>query len=127
MTSRGGDADRWLDEEAGPVVRPYAVTRGRTLPSGGALVGLIDIVVGTGEGTAAPFRQGPEHRRIMSLCRRPIPVVDLTSEMDLPIGVVRVLLGDLTEAGMVRIIPAQQAPERDERLLRMMLDGLESL
>jgi hypothetical protein len=127
MTSRDGDADRWLDEEAGPVVRPYAVTKGRTLPSGGALFGLIDIVVGTRERTSAYFRPGPEHRRIMSLCHRPIPVVDLTSEMDLPIGVVRVLLGDLTEAGMVRIIPAQQAPERDQRLLRMMLDGLESL
>ena len=127
MTSRGGDADRWLDKEAGPVVRPYAVTKGRTLPSGGAVFGLIDIVVGTGARTSADFRQGPEHRRIMSLCRRPIPVVDLTSEMDLPVGVVRVLLGDLTEAGMVRIIPGQQGPESDQRLLRMVLDGLESL
>jgi hypothetical protein len=127
MTSRDGDPERWLDQEAGPVVRPYAVTRGRTLPSGGTLFGLIDIVVGAGEQTSAHFRLGPEHRRIMTLCRRPIPVVDLTSEMDLPIGVVRVLLGDLTEAGMVRIIPAQQRPEADQRLLRMMLDGLESL
>jgi hypothetical protein len=127
MTSRSGDADRWLDQEAGPVVRPYAVTKGRTLPSGGTLFGLIDIVVGTGERTSAHFRQGPEHRRIMSLCRRPIPVVDLTSEMDLPIGVVRVLLGDLTEVGMVRIIPAQQGPGPDQRILKMMLDGLESL
>jgi hypothetical protein len=127
MTSRHGDADRWLDEEAGPVVRPYAVTKGRTLPSGGAMFGLIDIVVGTAERTSAHFRQGPEHRRIMSLCRRPIPVADLTSEMDLPIGVVRVLLGDLTEAGMVRIIPGQPGPAPDQRLLRMVLDGLESL
>lgn len=127
MTSREGDGRRWLDQEAGPVVRPYAVTRGRTLPSGGALFGLIDVVVGTGERTSHDFRQGPEHRRIMSLCRRPIPVVDLTSEMDLPVGVVRVLLGDLTEAGMVRVIPAQREPEPDQRLLRMMLDGLESL
>jgi hypothetical protein len=125
MTSH--DADRWFDRDAGPVVRPYAVTRGRTLPSGGALLGLIDIVVGTGERTSDGFRPGPEHRRIMSLCRRPIPVVDLTSEMDLPVGVVRVLLGDLTEAGIVRIIPAQQEPEPDQRLLRMVLDGLESL
>lgn len=127
MTSRHGDADRWLDQEAGPVVRPYAVTGGRTLPSGGALVGLIDIVVGTGERASGDFRQGPEHRRIMRLCQRPIPVVDLTSEIDLPVGVVRVLLGDLTEAGMVRIIPAQQEQEPDQRLLRTVLDGLESL
>ena len=28
--------DRWLDETAGPVVRPYALTQGRTRPSGAA-------------------------------------------------------------------------------------------
>jgi hypothetical protein len=127
MTSRDGGAERWLDQEAGPVVRPYAVARGRTLPSGGAWFGLIDIVVETGERTYGDFRQGPEHRRIMRLCRSPIPVVDLTSEMDLPLGVVRVLLGDLTEAGMVRIIPRQREPVPDQRLLRTVLDGLESL
>ena len=38
MTSRDGSGDRWFDREAGPVVRPYALTKGRTLPSGGALV-----------------------------------------------------------------------------------------
>ncbi len=127
MNSRGGDADRWLDQEAGPVVRPYAVTRGRTLPAGGALFGLIDIVVRTGEQASGEFRPGPEHRRILSLSHRPIPVVDLTSEMDLPVGVVRVLLGDLAQARLVRIIAAQEEPEPDQRLLRMVLDGLESL
>jgi len=127
MNSRDGDAERWLDREAGPVVRPYAVTKGRTQPSGGMRVGLIDIVVLTAERTAQDFRPGPEHRRILGLCRRPIPVVDLTSEIDLPLGVVRVLLGDLTEAGMVRVIPAQRDADPDQRLLRMVLDGLESL
>ena len=127
MNSRDGDANRWLDQEAGPVVRPYAVTKGRTLPSGGVWFDLIDIVVRTGERTPADFRPGPEHRRMLSLCRRPIPVVDLTSELDLPLGVVRVLLGDLAEAGTVRIIPAQRQREPDQRLLRKMLDGLESL
>jgi hypothetical protein len=126
MNPRDRDGDRWLDQEAGPVVRPYAVTKGRTQPSGGVWFGLIDILVRTGERTSGDFRQGPEHRRILSLCQHPIPVADLTSEMDLPLGVMRVLLGDLTAAGMLRIIPAQEA-EPDQRLLRMVLDGLESL
>jgi hypothetical protein len=127
MNPRDGDATRWLDQEAGPVVRPYAVTKGRTLPSGGVWFDLIDIVVRTGEQTSRDFRPGPEHRRMLSLCRRPVSVVDLTSELDLPLGVMRVLLGDLAEAGMVRIIPAQRQREPDQRLLRKMLDGLESL
>ena len=41
--------------------------------------------------------------------------------------VVRVLLGDLAEEGMLRIVSAQRQPVSDHRLLKMVLDGLESL
>jgi Protein of unknown function (DUF742) len=127
MTPRGGYGERWFDQEAGPLVRPYAVTQGRTLPEGGTSFGLIDVVAATGERPSEHFRPGPEHRRILHVCRRPVPVVDLTSEIDLPIGVVRVLLGDLMSDGMVRIVSAQRQHVPDRRLLRMVLDGLESL
>jgi hypothetical protein len=53
--------------------------------------------------------------------------VDLTSEIDLPLGVVRVLLGDLASEGLVRVMSTQRQPANDQRLLRMVLDGLESL
>jgi uncharacterized protein DUF742 len=127
VTGRDSYGDRWFDQEAGPVVRPYAVTKGRTLPSGAEPFGLIDVVFATGEWPSEHFRPGPEHRRILSLCRHPIPIVDLISEIDLPIGVVRVLLGDLTGEGMLRVLPTQNEPATDQRLLRMVLDGLESL
>ena len=127
MTAYDGYGDRWLDREAGPVVRPYALTQGRTLPSGGASFGLIDVVITTSERPSEHFRPGPEHRRILRLCRRPTPVVDLTSEIDLPLGVVRVLLGDLTSEGMLRVLSSQRQQVTDQRLLRMVLDGLESL
>ena len=55
------------------------------------------------------------------------PVVDVTFEVDLPLGVVRVLLGDLAGEGMIRVIFTQSEPVTDQRLLRMVLDGLESL
>jgi hypothetical protein len=127
VTAHPDYGDRWLDREAGPVVRPYALTQGRTLPSGGASFGLIDVVITTSERPSEHFRPGPEHRQILALCRRPTPVVDLTSEIDLPLGVVRVLLGDLTSTGMLRVLSTQKQPATDERLLRMVLDGLESL
>jgi hypothetical protein len=122
-----GSGERWLDRDAGPVVRPYAVTKGRTRPSGGASFSLIDVVISTGEWPPPGFRPGPEHRRILATCRRPTPLVDVASETDLPIGVVRVLLGDLVDAALLRILPAQPRPQTDQRLLRMVLDGLESL
>lgn len=127
MTSRDGFGDRWLDREAGPVVRPYAVTKGRTQPRGGQPFGLIDVVFATGERPPPHFRPGPEHRRILSLCRRPTPIADVIFEVDLPIGVVRVLLGDLAGEGMIRVIFTQSEPGTEQRLLRMVLDGLESL
>jgi hypothetical protein len=127
VTARDGYGGRWLDREAGPVVRPYAVTKGRTLPSGKESFALIDVVCANGERPPQHFRPGPEHRRILSLCRRPIPIVDLIVEIDLPIGVVRVLLGDLASEGMLRVISAQPEPATEQRLLRMVLDGLESL
>jgi hypothetical protein len=125
MTSHDGSGARWFDQDAGPVVRPYAVVKGRV--SSGVKFGLIDVVVSTGEWPSEHFRPGPEHRRILNACRRPMPVVDLTSEMNLPLGVVRVLLGDLTDEGMLRVVSAQRQPVPDQRLLRMVLDGLESL
>jgi len=127
MTSQDGWGERWMDREAGPVVRLYALTKGRTLPNGGASFGLIDVVVATGERPSEHFRLGPEHRRILGICRRPMPIVDLTSEIDLPLGVVRVLLGDLTGEGLLKVISTQQQPVPDQSLLRMVLDGLESL
>jgi Protein of unknown function (DUF742) len=127
VTGHDGYGDRWFDRDAGPVVRPYALTKGRTLPSGGESFDLIDVVVATSDRMPEHFRPGPEHRRLLSLCRRPTPVVDLTSEIDLPLGVVRVLLGDLISEGLVRVLSTQKQPATDQRLLRMVLDGLESL
>lgn len=125
MSARDRFGERWFDQDAGPVVRPYALTRGRTRAT--APFGLIDVVMATGAWPSEHFRPGPEHWRILGLARRPIPIVDLTSEIDLPVGVVRVLLGDLLSEGMLRIVSAQRQPVSDRRLLRMVLDGLESL
>ena len=70
----------------------------------------------------------PEHLRLLARCRRPITVVDLASDLDLPLGVVRVLLGDLTNRGLVRVsAPAPTEFARDEAVLRMVLNELNSL
>jgi len=59
MTSQDGYGERWMDREAGPVVRLYALTKGRTQPNGGASFGLIDVVVATGERPSEQLRLGP--------------------------------------------------------------------
>jgi len=120
--------DQWLDREAGPVVRPYAVTKGRTLPTAGTAVGLIDVVVTVGNAQPpAGVRLGPEHRQILARCQESVTVVDLASDIDLPVGVVRVLLSDLSQHGIIRILAAPRGPVTNERLLRDVLDGLHAL
>lgn len=120
--------DRWLDQEAGPFVRPYAITKGRTVPAAGSSVGLIDVVVAiTDPDLAAGAWLGPEHRQLLARCRQPITVVDLASDVDLPVGVVRVLLSDLTEHGTVRVATTPRGPATNQRLLSEVLDGLQAL
>ena len=120
--------DQWLDRDAGPVVRPYAMTRGRTGPAAGTSLGMIDVVVVVaGAQPPAGVRMSPEHRQILDLCWEPVTVVDLASDIDLPVGVVRVLLGDLSQHGMIRILATPRGPVTNERLLRDVLDGLHAL
>ncbi len=122
--------DRWLDREAGPVVRPYAVTKGRTVPASGSNIGLIDVVVAEVDLLPAfpvGLRLNPEHRRVLTRCRMPVTVVDLASDIDLPVGVVRVLLSDLSECGALKVLATPRGPVTNERLLRDVLDGLQAL
>jgi hypothetical protein len=117
--------DRWLDREAGPVVRPYALTRGRTRPH--ATLALIDQVAAAGPLVVDARGLGPEHRHLLNLCRTPIPVAELASETDLPLGVVRVLLGDLLERGALAVAGPPEAGTPEESVMRSVLDGLRAL
>jgi hypothetical protein len=120
--------DGWQDGDPGPFVRPYAITRGRTTPAGGSFIGLLDVVVATSQLPQAAMTLGPEHREILVRCRHPVAVADLASDVDLPTGVIRVLLSDLRESGCVRIFgPQQRRPATDQRLLQEVLDGLRTL
>ncbi|GAA3127844.1 DUF742 domain-containing protein [Planomonospora alba] len=114
--------ERWLDQDAGPIVRPYTVTRGRTRPSGARF----DLIATVTAIRAAPADLPPEHRRVLAACRRPVSVAELASETGLAVGVVGVLLGDLRDAGLVTV-QASPDPVIQESLLRDVLAGLRAL
>jgi uncharacterized protein DUF742 len=120
--------ERWLDAEAGPVVRPYALTRGRTRHSGEAF-DLVATVVATHARTTDAGGLGPEHFSVLQLAQVPTTVVDIASDVDLPLGVVRILLADLRELGLVMIqapVPVK-AHQVDRDTLREVLHGLRGL
>ena len=120
--------ERWLDAEAGPVVRPYALTRGRTRHSGEAF-DLVATVTATQTRVADPSALAPEHISVLQLARAPTTVVDIASDVDLPLGVVRILLADLRELGLVSIRPpvSTKAQQVDRNTLREVLHGLRAL
>ena len=122
--------DRWRHRESGPVVRPYAVTGGRTEPADGEVLDLLAVVVAAGRSAAAydPARLTPEHRRLLSLCGRQVTVVDLAADIALPIGVVRVLLADLTQLGVIIVVRQRPADQRTGNdVLQEILNGLRAL
>ncbi|MGW2488503.1 DUF742 domain-containing protein [Streptomyces sp. NPDC001606] len=135
QTPTGGPREpgsQWYDGEAGPLVRPYAMTGGRTKP--GPTGVRFDLIALVTLHPAAPAADddtalGPEHRALLGLCRTETQsVAELAADADLPVGVVRVLLGDLLELGRVTIsrpVPPAQLP--DERILREVIAGLRAL
>ncbi|MFI6790970.1 DUF742 domain-containing protein [Nonomuraea sp. NPDC050383] len=122
------ETPQWLDEAAGPIVRPYALIRGRTRSSGDAfdLIATVS-VVGEPSGEAAD-ELGPEQRLILRVARDPISVADVAVELDLPIGVVRVLLGDLRDNGLISVTsPSAARPRPSEGILKEVINGLRAL
>ncbi len=126
-THRGG-----ADDEA-PYVRPYTVTGGRTRPSSADLPieALVETVRRTGIGLT------PEKQRILALAEgQYLSVAELGAHLRLPVGVVRVLVSDLADAGLVRVhglaLPTPAAgdgsrPAPTLRVLESVLDGISAL
>jgi len=121
----------WLDSEAGPVVRPYAVTGGRAKPAVGGF-DLVAFVVSRVDGSAE-LHLLPEQRAILTRTREPVSVAELASHLDLALGVVRVLLGDLLQQGLIEMHEPEYdqsvvGPLRpDDRILKAVVNGLRAL
>ena len=118
--------EQWLDAEAGPVVRPYALTQGRTRHTGESF-DLVATVRAT-RSLTDPGSLAPEHISVLRLARVPTTVADIASDVDLPLGVVRIILADLRELGLVVIgTPVVMAERIDKHTLREVLNGLRGL
>lgn len=116
---------RAIDDE-GPD-RLYTVTGGRS--SADAIdLDLVTLIVS--ESDSAPGMQS-EHARILRICRHPTAVVELASELGLPVSVVKILVSDLLDTGRVSARQPSSAlaaaPVLDLAVLERVRDGLKSL
>jgi len=118
------------EHDDGPAlrVRSYVLTGGRTRSN--ADLPLETVVKVTPQGVAAAPRLALERRRIIDLCGAPLSVAEISAHLHVPLGVARVLVGDLSEEGFLTSHKPQHAVtgERpDLSLLERVLDGLQAL
>ncbi len=124
-------ASHWFDADAGPVVRPYAMTRGRTSTATRHKLDLIALVVpeAAADDPGRDQTLSPEHVEIVERCvELPQSIAELAACLDLPVGVVRVLVGDLVDDELVHVTrPVPPAELPDVSILREVINGLRAL
>jgi hypothetical protein len=127
----GGDhAAHWYrpgaDREKSALVRPYAVTGGRTQPRYQLQ---IEAMVAASSYEARDLSVlSPECQAILGFCRDWRSVAEISAVLRMPLGVARVLVADMAVEGLVRVHQidhSQGGP--DLNLLERVLSGLRKL
>lgn len=103
------------------VVRPYLLTRGRTQASLA-----IETVVSARRAATNGSGLDPEHRAIVDLCATPSAIVEVSAHLHLPLGVARVLVCDLVEAGWLAA-SRTVGDHPDIDLVERLITGLRAL
>jgi hypothetical protein len=114
----------WFDDQAGPLVRPYAVTRGRTHSLQTELEMITLVVALHPSDHPVASRMDPEHQEILSRCQRPTSVAEISAALHLPLCVVKILISDLIERQLV-IFRAAVVP--DLNVLQAVINGIRRL
>jgi len=108
-------------------VRPYTWTRGRT--KSGLDLAIETLVSTSPRGRAQAATLQVEHRAVAELCEQTRSVAEVAALMSLPLGVARVVLGDMAGLGVVTVhqtaSSAGSAP--DLALMERVLSGLRRL
>jgi hypothetical protein len=120
-----------LDDDERPedgvqLVRPYAVTGGRTKPR--YQLEIEAMVAATYHEPRDLSLLDAECRAIVEFCRDWQSVAEISAVLRMPLGVARILIADMAAEGLVRIHqlnPAQGGP--DFKLLERVLSGLRRL
>ncbi|MGH3544432.1 MAG: DUF742 domain-containing protein, partial [Mycobacteriales bacterium] len=115
-----------IDPPPQPLVRPYALTRGRTRTSEQVVPG--SLVSTTHRGSWGSIEGDPRWEQIALLCTQVQSVTELATNLGLPPGVVQVMVGDMAQAGLLTVhAPGDINAEIDTYLLERVLSGLRKL
>jgi hypothetical protein len=121
------------EEPTGALVRPYAVTRGRTRPRLEiALEALVETTIRGRAVAAGNGAQSREHQYIAALCDgRLQSLAEVAARLQLPLGVARVLIADMAADGLVAVYEPTSLDDANDavgtELLERVLSGLRRL
>lgn len=122
-----GSRESWFDEDAGPIGRLYAVTRGRT-GRGRPELDMLTLVAANRFGGLR--RTEPEYAEILRLSREPQSIAELAARLRLPLASTKVLVGDLVDDGLLEFrkpVLDQDTDAADIGVLRALLRGIQAL
>src|SRR5258705_1451844 len=124
--------DNHDDEPTGALVRPYAVTGGRTRPKVEiAIEALVETTAKGRTNSRDGLTQGREQQYIVTLCDgRLQSLAEISARMQLPLGVARVLVADMASDDMGSIYEPTSIDGNDAvgtALLARVLSGLRKL
>ena len=125
---RYDDSDSWFNEDPGPLVRPFAVTRGRAGKDLHSLDIITLVVAVRPEAEAATLDR--EYGEILRMCqRRPLSIAEIAAHLNLLVAAVKVLVSDLINSGhlIFRSPPPPAQGRPDIKLLQAVLDGVRKL
>lgn len=120
-------AEEHSEAGLGARLRPYALTGGRTRTT--ADLPLETLIRVTLQGQSAIPRLQLERKQIVSLCGSPLSIAEISAHLRLPLGVARVLVGDMHNEGLLDTNQPQATrnDRPDIKLLERVLDGLQAL
>ncbi|WBB79197.1 DUF742 domain-containing protein [Micromonospora sp. WMMD882] len=120
--------DRRREDPRGALVRPYAVTRGRTEPR--REIALEAVMTASPTAVAESRFAGHDKHRIATICEgRAQSLAEIAAYTRMPLGVARVLVADMVAEGLLTLHTAAPAEAYEERmeLLERVLSGLRRL
>lgn len=116
------DAD--VGDETGRLVRPYAMTGGRT-----GVDTDISLEAQIQASSRASHHLGAyrwEAAKLIEIVETPMALIEIAARLEIPIGVARVLVSDLVDDGAV-VVHVPQKTQNYTSLLERVLDGVRNL
>lgn len=107
-------------------VRPYTLTGGRT-GADAADLALETLVTRARRAGLDRAALAWEKADIVRRCERPQSIAELAAHLGVPLGVARVLVADLRDAGWVDVSATSTDERPDLDLMERVLDGLRAL